>query len=57
MNNGVTIVDPRTTWIDVRAEIGQDTIIYPFSYINGRVIIGERCVGLPKDASRVARQK
>jgi bifunctional UDP-N-acetylglucosamine pyrophosphorylase / glucosamine-1-phosphate N-acetyltransferase len=44
MTNGVTIVDPRTTWIDVRAEIGQDTVIYPFTYINGRVKIGKHCV-------------
>lgn len=44
MSRGVTIVDPRTTWIDVRAEIGQDTVIYPFTYINGRVKIGKRCV-------------
>ncbi len=44
MNNGVTIVDPRTTWIDVRAEIDRDTVIYPFTYINGRVIIGKHCV-------------
>ncbi|MDM8004673.1 MAG: NTP transferase domain-containing protein [Phycisphaerae bacterium] len=44
MSSGVTIVDPRTTWIDVRAEIGQDTVIYPFTYINGRVKIGKHCV-------------
>lgn len=44
MNRGVTIVDPGNTWIDVRAEIGQDTVIYPFTYINGRVKIGCRCV-------------
>jgi bifunctional UDP-N-acetylglucosamine pyrophosphorylase / glucosamine-1-phosphate N-acetyltransferase len=44
MNKGVTIVDPVNTWIDVRAEIGQDTVIYPFSYINGHVKIGSRCI-------------
>lgn len=43
MKNGVTIVDPVNTWIDVRAEIGQDTVIYPFSYIHGRVRIGRHC--------------
>ncbi len=43
MSRGVTIVDPANTWIDVRAEIGQDTVIYPFTYIHGRVIIGRRC--------------
>lgn len=44
MHEGVTIVDPPNTWIDVRAEIGQDTVINPFSYIHGRVKIGKRCV-------------
>lgn len=43
MDNGVTIVDPENTWIDVRAEIGQDTVIYPFTYIHGRVRIGRQC--------------
>jgi bifunctional UDP-N-acetylglucosamine pyrophosphorylase/glucosamine-1-phosphate N-acetyltransferase len=39
MENGVTIVDPDNTWIDARAEIGQDTVIEPFTYIHGRVKI------------------
>jgi bifunctional UDP-N-acetylglucosamine pyrophosphorylase/glucosamine-1-phosphate N-acetyltransferase len=43
MNNGVTIVDPDNTWIDVRAEIGQDTVIEPFTYIHGVVKIGQNC--------------
>ncbi|MHC4671977.1 MAG: bifunctional UDP-N-acetylglucosamine diphosphorylase/glucosamine-1-phosphate N-acetyltransferase GlmU [Planctomycetota bacterium] len=43
MEQGVTIVDPANTWIDVRAEIGQDTVIYPFTYIHGRVKIGRFC--------------
>lgn len=44
MTNGVTIVDPGNTWIDVRAEIGQDSVIYPFTYIHGRVKIGRHCL-------------
>ncbi len=43
MQQGVTIVDPPNTWIDVRARIGQDTVIHPFTYIHGRVSIGRRC--------------
>jgi bifunctional UDP-N-acetylglucosamine pyrophosphorylase / glucosamine-1-phosphate N-acetyltransferase len=43
MENGVTIVDPPNTWIDVRASIGQDSVIHPFTYIHGRVRIGRRC--------------
>ena len=40
---GVTIIDPDNTWIDARAQIGQDTQIEPFTYINGEVKIGQRC--------------
>ena len=43
MENGVTIVDPPNTWIDVRAEIGQDTVIEPFTYIHGEVKVGCDC--------------
>ena len=43
MDNGVTIVDPDNTWIDARAEIGQDTVIEPFTYIHGEVRIGQGC--------------
>jgi bifunctional UDP-N-acetylglucosamine pyrophosphorylase/glucosamine-1-phosphate N-acetyltransferase len=43
MDNGVTIVDPDNTWIDIRAEIGQDTVIEPFTYIHGEVKIGKTC--------------
>ena len=43
MEDGVTIVDPDNTWIDARAEIGQDTVIEPFTYIHGEVKIGQGC--------------
>ncbi len=43
MNRGVTIVDPPNTWIDARADIGQDTVIEPFTYIHGEVKIGRNC--------------
>jgi len=43
MENGVTIVDPDNTWIDARAQIGQDTVIEPFTYIHGEVRIGQGC--------------
>jgi bifunctional UDP-N-acetylglucosamine pyrophosphorylase / glucosamine-1-phosphate N-acetyltransferase len=43
MENGVTIVDPPNTWIDARAQIGQDTIIEPFTCIFGQVVIGKNC--------------
>jgi len=43
MDHGVTIVDPDNTWIDARAQIGQDTVIEPFTYIHGEVKIGKAC--------------
>ncbi len=43
MTEGVTIVDPRNTYIDGRASIGADTVIYPFTVISGTVEIGSRC--------------
>lgn len=43
MTEGVTIIDPRNTYIDGRAAIGPDTLIYPFTVITGRVTIGKGC--------------
>ncbi len=43
MENGVTIVDPHSTWISEDTEIGQDTIIYPSTYIEGKNKIGQNC--------------
>jgi bifunctional UDP-N-acetylglucosamine pyrophosphorylase/glucosamine-1-phosphate N-acetyltransferase len=40
--NGVTIVDPETTFIDGRATIGQDTVIRPLTVI-GSAQIGRNC--------------
>ena len=43
MSEGVTIVDPLSTWIDEETEIGKDTIIYPSTYIEGKNKIGSHC--------------
>lgn len=43
MDSGVTIIDPNTTFIDYDVKIGQDTIIYPNTYIEGKTTIGEDC--------------
>jgi bifunctional UDP-N-acetylglucosamine pyrophosphorylase/glucosamine-1-phosphate N-acetyltransferase len=40
---GVTIVDPASTFIDGQVEIGQDTVIEPFTVIKGRSVIGAEC--------------
>ncbi len=43
MADGVTIIDPASTYIDSGVTIGQDTIIYPNSCIRGRSSIGSSC--------------
>jgi len=44
MLDGVTIVDPRSTYIDARATIGRDTVIRPFTMIEGPCHIGGDCI-------------
>ena len=43
MLSGVTVIDPRTTYIDRTVEVGRDTVIYPNCYLQGETRIGERC--------------
>jgi bifunctional UDP-N-acetylglucosamine pyrophosphorylase / glucosamine-1-phosphate N-acetyltransferase len=43
MRSGVTIVDPSSVQIDVDVEIGQDTVIEPFTTIRGNTRIGSGC--------------
>jgi bifunctional UDP-N-acetylglucosamine pyrophosphorylase/glucosamine-1-phosphate N-acetyltransferase len=43
MRAGVGIVDPDATVIDVDVEIGQDTLIEPFTTIRGATRIGREC--------------
>ena len=43
LDNGVTIIDPLTTWISPETEIEADTVIYPSCYINGKNKIGRNC--------------
>lgn len=43
LGNGVTIIDPNSTWISPETEIEPDTTIYPSCYINGKNKIGKNC--------------
>lgn len=47
MDNGITIIDPASTYIGVDVKIGQDTIIYPNNVIEGNTVIGEDCILYP----------
>ena len=43
LENGVTLIDPKTTYIGTDVEIGKDTIIYPNNIIEGKTVIKENC--------------
>ncbi|TJY38576.1 bifunctional UDP-N-acetylglucosamine diphosphorylase/glucosamine-1-phosphate N-acetyltransferase GlmU [Cohnella pontilimi] len=42
--NGVTLIDPETTYIETGVTIGQDTVIYPGTTLRGSTSIGSDCV-------------
>ncbi|MBI3915324.1 MAG: bifunctional UDP-N-acetylglucosamine diphosphorylase/glucosamine-1-phosphate N-acetyltransferase GlmU [Chloroflexi bacterium] len=44
MLDGVTLVDPATTYIDADVEIGMDTRLEPNTQLKGRTRIGAHCV-------------
>src|SRR5471030_841490 len=44
MENGVTLIDPKTTYIGIDVEIGKDTIIYPNNILEGKTKIGSNCL-------------
>ncbi|MFD1486099.1 bifunctional UDP-N-acetylglucosamine diphosphorylase/glucosamine-1-phosphate N-acetyltransferase GlmU [Lacticaseibacillus baoqingensis] len=44
MRNGVTMIDPATTYIDADVVIGNDTVIEPGVYLKGKTTIGSNCV-------------
>ena len=43
MAEGVTLMDPETTYVDVDVVVGRDTVIYPGTWLEGRTVIGEGC--------------
>lgn len=43
MDAGVTIMDPASTFIEGSVKIGRDTVIYPFTWLEGNTGIGEDC--------------
>ncbi len=47
MENGVTLIDPKTTYIGADVEIEKDTIIYPNNILEGKTNIGSNCILYP----------
>ena len=43
MAEGVTLMDPDTTYVDVDVIVGRDTVIYPGTWLEGATVIGEGC--------------
>ena len=57
MLNGVSLLDPETTYVDVGVEIGSDSLLYPGVIIRGKTRIGQHCViesGVQIDQSQIA---
>ncbi|NMC79053.1 MAG: bifunctional UDP-N-acetylglucosamine diphosphorylase/glucosamine-1-phosphate N-acetyltransferase GlmU [Chloroflexi bacterium] len=43
MLEGVTLVDPQSTYIESEVEIGPDTVIHPNTHLRGKTCIGSHC--------------
>lgn len=43
MLSGVTMIDPDRVYIETGVKIGQDTVIYPETYLRGNTQIGKNC--------------
>lgn len=44
MEAGVTIRDPETTYIDKGVEVGGETVIHPFTFLEGGTRVGRGCM-------------
>ena len=41
---GVTMIDPSSTYIAANVTISRDVILYPDTWIEGKTIIGDNCL-------------
>ncbi len=41
--NGVTMLDPRQTFVDVTVRLGRDVTLYPGTILQGETVIGDGC--------------
>lgn len=49
MRQGVTLIDPESTYIEAGVEIGSDTVIYAGNLITGDTVIGKNCTLYPNN--------
>lgn len=43
MDGGVTVMDPDSTFVDADVTVGADTVLYPFTWLEGHTAVGARC--------------
>ncbi|MHB2019725.1 MAG: bifunctional UDP-N-acetylglucosamine diphosphorylase/glucosamine-1-phosphate N-acetyltransferase GlmU [Candidatus Xenobia bacterium] len=43
MLDGVTVVDPASTWVEPNVQVGQDTILLPGTILEGCTVVGRAC--------------
>ena len=55
MLSGVTIIDPKNTYIGQDVQVGQDTIIYPNTHIYGNTIVGHSAIIGPNSVIKNAK--
>jgi len=44
MTDGVTILDPATTYVDDTVQVGSDTVLQPHVVLEGETVVGAECV-------------
>ena len=44
MAEGVTMLDPKTTWVGPDVTVGRDTVLLPMTMLWGKTSVGEECV-------------
>lgn len=52
MANGVTILDPHSTYVHPDVQVGADTVLYPNTHLYGKTVIGEHCQVWPNSIIR-----
>lgn len=55
MLNGVTLMDPASTYIEAGVVIGRDTLVMPNTYLHAGTVIGEGCVIGPNTMIRATK--
>ncbi|HSQ39460.1 MAG TPA: bifunctional UDP-N-acetylglucosamine diphosphorylase/glucosamine-1-phosphate N-acetyltransferase GlmU [Anaerolineales bacterium] len=55
MLNGVTLINPASTYIEIGVTVGRDTVIWPNTYLHGKTEIGEGNVIGPNSMIRDSR--